>query len=920
MTSDDWSRLEHLFEEARQQSADERAAWLLSHCPDAAMRALLSEMLATYDADPEFLEAARDVASDAAQAVTEAFVGRRVGAYRIERQIGHGGMGVVYEATRDDDEFTRRVAIKVLPPWSSPLTAERFRRERHVLATLDHPGIARLIDSGTTEDGAPYFVMEYVDGEPIDRWCRARALTTTERIALCERVCEAVAYAHQHLVVHRDLKPANLFVTADGQPKLLDFGIAALLAAEDGEAVATTRTGFTSFTPEFASPEQIRGEKVTTASDVYALGVLLYLLLTDRRPYDLKGLSPVEVMRTVCDVDPPRMSAMVEARLRPTLRGDLDTIVAMALRKVAADRYGTVAALAADLRAWREQRPVAAARSSIAYRTRRFVSRNRLAVVAATAVALAVVGGGASAVWQARRAQQRFDEVRALANTVLFEYGDAIERLPGSVPIRQRMVRDALAYLDRLAADAGDSEALQRELAAGYHKVGDVQGAPDRPSLGDYPGALASYRKALAIRQALAARGETGERATLDLASAHAAIGEASMSSGNVQGAVESLRAAAAIHQRAGLQSLDAGRARALVGRLLVRALILNGKVTDAIASGRESLATIEALTQAFPNDGELRRDLGLGNSIVGDALLSTGDYTAAEAHYRATLAAYEAVAVPTDTRSQRDVSGARERLVIAWSYLGDKARALDLERTVLKDREARFAADPGNDVMRRDLQVAYFQLAGLLNDTGQVDDAIVHQGKAAELAEQAALANPGRSEAFMDVGAAQFRYGEILDRAGRRREALTAFRRSLAAAEAVLARDPANGRMKGGAGMSWLKISDVASALGDHATALEGYERAAETFGALVAADPGDFDNQSSRAVAFERLGDYRSGLVRGAPRPDWRRAKAHYEEGLRIWTALQKNATLPPPFASKPTDIEARIRICDAALSRGR
>mgnify|MGYP000125443201 CR=1 FL=1 len=382
MTPERWARVTELFEQAAQQPAAERRRWLDGVCDDAAVRAEVEAMLAAYDTDPEFLEQPTDAAGAMEEAVADALVGRRLGAYRLVRQIGRGGMGVVYEAQRDDQEFDRRAAVKVLPVWRSASFGERFRFERRVLAGLDHPGIARLLDAGTTPDGVTYVVLEYIDGQPVTTWCQGR--TIAEQVALAERICEAVTYAHQRLVIHRDLKPANILVTAEGQPKLLDFGIAALVA-DDGASRGTTRTGQHSFTPEFASPEQVRGERVTTATDVYSLGVLLYVMLTGRAPYSLSGLTPLQVIQTICDVDPPAPSAGAPPQVQSLLHGDLDAVLLKALRKHPADRYGSVAEFAADLRAWRTGHPVSAAPASMTYRARRFVSRNRKAVAGLSA-------------------------------------------------------------------------------------------------------------------------------------------------------------------------------------------------------------------------------------------------------------------------------------------------------------------------------------------------------------------------------------------------------------------------------------------------------------------------------------------------------------------------------------------------------
>jgi serine/threonine protein kinase len=323
-------------------------------------------------------------------------------------------MGVVYEAEHTDAEFSRRVAVKLVPSgWSATSLVARFRYERRVLARLDHPGIARLLDAGTTDEGTPYFVMEYVDGQPLDVWCREQALTVRQRVELVVRVCEAVEHAHRHLVVHSDLKAANILITSDGQPKLLDFGIAKMLSEEAESSGGFTKTDQAAFTPAYASPEQIRGEGVTTASDVYSLGVLLYLLLAERLPYEIAGLSPFDAMRTVCEAEPTAPSVVAPLASRRTLRGDLDCILLEALKKDPRERYGSVHAMADDLTAWLGGRPVSASPATLWYRARKLVARRKAQAVATAAVVVALLAGGATTAWQAHLTRLERDKAES---------------------------------------------------------------------------------------------------------------------------------------------------------------------------------------------------------------------------------------------------------------------------------------------------------------------------------------------------------------------------------------------------------------------------------------------------------------------------------------------------------------------------
>ncbi len=487
MTVEQRQQVEELFEELAPLSFVEQESHIAA-IHDLTVRDEVQSLLAFADPESGDLESAVGSAMRAATeagSVSSADVGpgMRVDRYRIVRKLGQGGMGTVFSAERDDLTFDKQVALKVLHlGMDSPASLDRFRQERQILASLEHPYIARLIDGGETAAGLPYIVLEQVDGIPITEYCTRHELSRESRLTLFLKVCEAVEYAHRNLIVHRDLKPANILVTVDGTPKLLDFGIAKLIDAN----AQRTMTVFQALTPDYASPEQVRGEIITTASDVYSMGVVLYELLTERRPYRIATLTPVEIERTVCETQPERAN----------LSEDLDTILMMALRKEPSRRYGTVRQFAEDIERSMTHRPVLARPDTIRYRTRKFVRRNWSGLAAATLALSAIVAGSAVALYQGRLAQQRFEQVRKLAHNYVFDLHDEVVKIEGSTRARQMMVRTALEYLDNLAKTAGNDLELKRELASAYTKVGDAEGAPTKPSLGRTADAAASYRKA----------------------------------------------------------------------------------------------------------------------------------------------------------------------------------------------------------------------------------------------------------------------------------------------------------------------------------------------------------------------------------------------------------------------------------------
>jgi tetratricopeptide (TPR) repeat protein/tRNA A-37 threonylcarbamoyl transferase component Bud32 len=408
----------------------------------------------------------------------------RVGAYTLDRVIGRGGMGEVWLARRSDGRYEGTCAIKFLEGslgWSN--RAERFRREGQVLARLTHPNIARLLDAGTGEDGVPYLALEYIDGARIDQYCDSQSLSITQRVRLFLDVIAAVAHAHNHLIVHRDIKPSNVLVTADGQVKLLDFGIAKLLSAEQpDDGGEQTRVEDAALTPEYAAPEQMLGELPSTATDVYQLGLLLYVLLAGRHPRQLSG-TRAEKIRLALDgvIRPP--SLVAEPAIGRQLRGDLDAIISRAVRAVPAERYATAQALQDDLQRYLAREPVHARRGAALYRLRKFVARNRVAAAASIAIVVSLSVGLFVANRERVRAEERFEQVRQLSNK-LFDIDRAVRDVPGTTDARKLIVDTSLEYLGRLADDAEGDPDFGLDLGTAYMRVARVQGIPIATNLG----------------------------------------------------------------------------------------------------------------------------------------------------------------------------------------------------------------------------------------------------------------------------------------------------------------------------------------------------------------------------------------------------------------------------------------------------
>jgi tetratricopeptide (TPR) repeat protein/tRNA A-37 threonylcarbamoyl transferase component Bud32 len=765
MTPERWQQVKDVLQEALAQPAAERRAFLARiAADDAELVREVDSLLTAHDEAGNFIVTPALARADASSLIeelhrTSKWSGRRVGPYLLVREIAHGGMGAVYLATRADDEYQKKVAIKVVRSSFDPAYIEqRFRHERQILADLDHPNIARLIDGGSTEDGSPYFVMEYVDGLPIDQYCEANGLTTDARLMLFRDVCAAVHYAHQHLVVHRDLKPNNILVTTDGVPKLLDFGIAKLLTV-DAHAPDHTVTAMRVMTLESASPEQVRGETVTTATDVYALGVMLHRLLTGHGPYEAATPSSHDLARAICEEDPRRPSDVAtEAGLARRLRGDLDTIALKALQKDPSRRYSTVEQFAEDITRHLDGLPVLARPDTVRYRTTKFITRHKAGVAAAGLFAVALVGGAVATAWQAHvagvqrsRAERRFNDVRRLANSFLFEFHDAIQNLPGSTKARELVVLRATEYLDGLSSESAHDEGLERELAAAYDKVGDVQGLPQFANLGDTPGALRSHRSAVTLREGLAARNPLDADIQRDLKTTY--------------------------------DHLSA-------------ILAVKGDSRAAADYQAKALAIAEALYARNPGGTAERRSLATAYHTAGDRTSSQGDFVGALAKFKRELSLFETLLAsdPASAREQRNVGLAHKKVGAVLEKLGDRTAALDNYRKAVALDEVRASAYPNDGQAKLDLSFGYASIGFALSTAGDIAGALENYQRALASREQVAAADPHDVNAKDAVARAHISIGHVLRKDGRLNESIEHFRHALESASDRYAADPTNG------------------------------------------------------------------------------------------------------------------------------
>jgi non-specific serine/threonine protein kinase/serine/threonine-protein kinase len=721
-----------------------RAALLAAMCsgrPD--VRAEAESLLRSHDDSNGFLgslAADFDIAADRR-------VGTQIGAYRLLERIGAGGMGTVYRAERADGDFTHRIAIKIIAAHGADSeSSRRFRAERQILAALQHPNIVTLFDAGFTTDGHAYLAMEYVEGMPLAAYCREQRLPLADRIDLVRRVCDAVQYLHQHAVVHRDLKPANILVTPEGIPKVLDFGIAKLLT-QDTSVEGVTRDAPV-MTPNYASPEQVRGLPATVASDVYALGIILYEVLTGTRPYETEGKVLDEVLDVVAHLDVRQPSGAAPRDSGPpyalsVLRGDLDAVVLRALRKAPPERYASAAALADDLGRYREGLPVEARPPSLGYVLSKLARRHKVAFLATGAGAAVIVALIGVSLWQASvaraqraRAERQLADVRRLAETLIFKVHDAVAPLPGSTPVRKMLVSEGLAYLERMQAESSGKEDLQLEIARAYLRIGTVQGQPNTANLGDPSGAIASFLKAEALLTVAAAAPTASAAVVRSYVDTTTSLSDtlANMPGRQSDAAAAAARGARVAERFVSLHPRDEDARDCIATASFAAARVADHG--DELRYWLRSRDEFASLLADHPTDANRQRQVALIEKYIGGYYDKQQEDDAALEHYQRAMALDEPRATrdPTDRMAAFDLAIDLSNLGYVHDGRREFAEATRLYERSLAIRERLSASDP-SDVLAR-LKVAFMlrQMGFVAEHEGDTVAAIRHFRRAAEL------------------------------------------------------------------------------------------------------------------------------------------------------------------------------------------
>ena len=897
MKTTEWTEIKGVFNAAFDLREPERTAFLKDCRED--LRFEVEKLLKANDRDHDFIREPAIVDIGLSQEdAPDFYVGKQIDSYKIIKEIGQGGMGTVYLANRADGSFDKPVAVKLIKRgMDTNAVLKRFVMERRILANLEHPNIAGLLDGGSTADGLPYLVMEYVDGEPITKFCNSHRYSTAERLELFRKVCSAISHAHQKLVVHRDIKPSNVLVTADGTPKLLDFGIAKLLlpdwSVDTNEATATM---FRVMTPEYASPEQIQGLPITTASDVYSLGVVLYELLTGARPYKIDSRMRDEAARIVLTEEPIRPSSAVSRALSlgevhtfengvhktngegfgetrnvrsevRSLKGDLDNIILKALSKEPERRYQSVQEFSEDIRRHQVGLPVNATADTTRYRLKKFVNRHRVGVLAGSLIALTLVVATAATTWQAvvaqrqrERAEHRFEQVRRLTHTILFEYYDQTIKLPGSTPLLEKMVQDTAVYLDNLAAESAGDASLQSEIATAYQRIGDVQGNPYQGNLGNIKGATASYQKSLEIREKLVADDPQNAVLRRDLAKSYESSGDMLWRIGEYDRALDAYQKSYKIHAESEAAATgtvedryEVARARHRIGQALSRKFDLDG----ALESFRLAQEKFQETVAIAPNVPKYRRGMGSALAKIGDIAAAKHEWQTALENHRKTL----------------DI----------WSELS--------------------LAEPQKANLKRDVALITDRVSMDLEKLGNLSDGLKGQLRAVELQKEIAAADPRNVQYSSELGLYLVHLGAIRAKLNDRERAIENVRHGLNILQQHADASPEDIDLRRDLALSYLSAGDVFSLDGNDQTAIENYTRSVEILESpqLLVQSPDKLGEN------YANIGDLDLKAKR------FQDAKVWYEKALSVWTDLQAKGQMMPVAAVKADEMRRSIAKCE-------
>ncbi len=903
MTQERWRKAEALFHEALEIPEPERRVWLESACEGD--RELAAEILSLLGSDAEaqagFLEKRIEPAIESViRESAESVLPERAGPYKIVRELGRGGMGTVYLAERDDEQYQSQVAVKLVRRgMDTDIILHRFYRERQTLARLQHPNIARLLDGGNTREGHPFIVMEYVEGIRITEYCQKHDLGVTQRLRLFLDVCKAVAYAHRQFVVHRDLKPGNILVDQTGAVKLLDFGICKLLHAEEpnGERAGERTMGGAGqlMSPDYASPEQIRGEAITVASDVYSAAAVLYELLTGARPHKIEDYSLRSIEKGICDEEivPP-------SSWQKQLAGDLDNIILCGLEKEAGRRYQSMEQFAEDIRRYLEHEPVRARPNTVAYRVGKFIRRRKGLVVSAAIIALTLAGAAIVSWRQARIANENLAMVRKLSNAFVFDVYDAVYPLPGATKAREMIVATGLQYLDSLAKNSQADIEQRVELASAYHRIGDVQGDVMNANLGQTGEALKSYEKALRILDGVLAEDPAHRTAGMDRVMVHRRIGAIFEYTRDIKTALAKYRIAQSLaHEVHRLHPKDLHVQSRLAGTYLAASTMLRREgdyqqARDGFVKALEYLEPLQKLDlKHWDNGGEWELHGNLATAYAGVGLCDArlGRLGEALAMYQKALRMREAALAgePTSVKKQRDLMFVLSHIGDALGNpnlpnIGNPKAAVEAYRRMLDVARKIQEADPADQRARSDHAIAIMRVTALLGPE-EAHEKIRLLRQAIEMQEQVARVNANNTSNQADLTYSYNFLGDAYEEAKQSKESMRAYREGLRYGEPIL--DKGSSTLLAAVALIYRKLGVLAGQSGDRGTALAFAKKAYDL------TDPNN-PNAKDRPEAYQRFFTLRGYSAMGltyAALGEKKEARAWLEKTIAKYRELEKH-----------------------------
>ncbi len=774
MQNAEWLKIKEVFNQTLDLPRNERDVFLATH--NFAVQTEVRELIKSHENADEFIVEPAAIEFGLSRDLN---IGQQIDDYKIISEIGVGGMGTVYLAERIS--FAQKVAVKLINRgMDTRAVLKRFKMERQILSRLNHPNIAKLLDGGETPEGLPYFVMEYIEGETITKFCEHQQFDVNERLELFQKVCNAIGYAHANLIVHRDIKPSNIIVTNDGTPKLLDFGIAKLLDNE----IDNTATIGRMFTPEYASPEQINGLPITTATDVYSLGVVLYQILSGVRPFTSKSRNYGEIANLVLTVEPLRPSSVVSGRrsvVKNTsemesqrtkdegkktkirnLEGDLDNIILKALRKEPERRYQSVGDFAEDIKRHLNGLPVTATADTNRYRFSKFVRRHKQGTAISAAVSLLIFSLSGVAIYQGIavtrervKAERRLVETRKIANSLMFEIHDSLQNLPGATTARELLVKRALEYLSSLSKEATDNPALENELAAAYRKVGDIQGGYFAKT-GKSSEALENYLNAYRIQTKLLNANSKDLELIKEFGITTIKLGEISYSS--------------------------------------------VGNVEDARRYFQESQKLYESLVIAEPNNALWKSKLAYIYSFTNGLSAEKGNYSEAE-EYRIKSLKFNDDAIasaPEDSEVMIIASGIYSNIgnELGNPNLSDLDKldeALELFQKALLIQRKLLDKEPSNILFKSRIGSAYVNLGNIRLEKGEINQALKEYETALKIHKE--LSNSDLNDIYLRsmVAYEEKQTGLALLKSGRTDDAIEYQKKSVASFENIHSNDSNN-------------------------------------------------------------------------------------------------------------------------------